>query len=176
MCRATGGDWLFWAEECHHYQCGHSLPSECLIGMPVCDCGLGRSFDGARGGCFDDSTCPEVDPLPTDALCASTGGTWTSGICCSTHCGELCPLACAADGCVCGPLEVFDPARGCIDSAECHVVSDGHECNAQVRCADGLLCCEHCGGAGCSPVMNCQAPLCDADPNIDVCGNNLIAP
>lgn len=176
LCRASGGDWLFWAEECHHYHCGQSLPSECLVGMPVCDCGNGRSFDVAQGGCFDDPSCPEVDPLPPETLCTSTGGAWMSGICCPTRCGQFCDADCAADACACGALQVFDAVRGCIDAAECHVVSTGAECNEQVRCADGLLCCQHCGGAGCSPTMNCQAPLCDADPTVDVCGNDLLAP
>lgn len=176
MCRATGGSWLFWAAECHHYHCGEPQPAECLIGMPVCDCGVGRSFDAARGGCFDDSSCPEVDPLPPQTLCTSTGGTWMPGICCNTECGQFCPLACANDACACGPLQIFDPVRGCIDGAQCHVQPIGGECSSAIRCADGLICCSHCGGAGCGPTMNCQAPLCDADPNIDVCGNNLLAP
>ncbi len=176
MCRATGGQWLFWAQECHHYQCGLPLPSECLVGMPVCNCGAHRSFDVARGGCFDDDSCPEVDPLPPQTLCESTGGTWSRGICCNTRCGQFCDLDCAADACACGPLQVFDALRGCVDDAECHVHTVGQECDAQVRCQDGLLCCQHCGGAGCSPTMNCQAPLCDSDPFVDVCGNNLLAP
>jgi hypothetical protein len=176
MCRATGGEWLFWAEECQHYRCGNPQPAECLVGMPVCNCGDHRSFDFARGGCFDDTSCPEVDPLPPMQLCTATGGTWTPGICCNTHCGQFCPLACASPGCVCGDLQVFDAVRGCVDSAECHVVDAGHECSDRVRCRDGLICCEHCGGAGCDPHMTCTAPVCDADPNIDTCGNNLLAP
>ncbi len=176
MCRATGGQWLFYAQECQHYRCGTPQPAECLVGMPVCNCGDGRSFDAARGGCFDDSTCPAVDPLPPQTLCTATGGTWTTGICCATHCGEVCPLACAADNCACGPLQVFDGVRGCVDSAECHVHRTGQECNTQIRCQDGLICCQHCGGAGCDPTMTCEAPVCNAGPHIDMCGNNLLAP
>jgi len=176
MCRATGGEWLFYADECQHYRCGQPQPAECLVGMPVCNCGDGRSFDPLRGGCFDDSTCPEVDPLPRETLCTSSGGTWTAGICCDSHCGHPCDLACAGPACVCGELQVFDPIRGCVDDAQCHVRATGEDCGPQVRCEDGLLCCQHCGGAGCDPTMTCTAPVCDNDPNIDTCGNLLFAP
>lgn len=175
LCRATGGEWLFYTEECHHYVCGNPQPSECLIGMPVCNCGDGRSFD-ATTGCFDDASCPVVDPLPPQTLCTSTGGAWMTGICCNTHCGQFCDLDCVADACACGPLQVFDPVRGCVDDAACHVHTVGQECNPQIRCQDGLICCQHCGGAGCDPTMTCEAPVCDADPNVDECGNNLLAP
>lgn len=176
QCRATGGDWLFFAEECFHYRCGVSQPAPCLVGRPVCNCGAGRSFvDGV--GCEDDPSCALVDPLPPDLLCANTGGTWTDGICCSTVCGQFCPLACAAPGCVCGAMEIFDGLNGCTPGAECFEREAGQSCDgARTRCADGLICCEHCGGAGCDPTMTCEAPVCDADPNIDECGNNLLAP
>jgi hypothetical protein len=175
LCRATGGEWLFWAEECGHYHCGEPSPADCLVGMPVCDCGNGRSFDPSRG-CFDDPSCPQVDPVPPMALCTSTGGTWTPGICCSTRCGQPCAAACANDACACGPLQVFDSIRGCIDDAACHVAGVDQVCDAQVRCADGLICCERCGGAGCDPVMHCLNPVCSTDPNIDRCGNDRLAP
>lgn len=174
LCKSTGGEWLFMAQECEHYHCGFPVPAECLVGQPVCNCGYGRSF--GPEGCFDD-TCPVVDPLPADMLCSATGGTWTDGICCSTRCGAFCELACAAPGCVCGEFQIFDPVRGCVDAAECYVRSDGETCtNEATRCEDGLLCCQNCGGAGCDPERYCHAPVCDADPNIDECGNNLLAP
>lgn len=176
QCRATGGEWLFFTEECFHYECGLPQPAPCLVGMPVCNCGSGRSFvDGV--GCQDDPTCPEVDPLPPETLCGSTGGTWTPGICCHTTCGQFCDLDCAAPGCVCGDTEVFDPIRGCVPGLECFEREVGETCGVLgMRCVDGLLCCQHCGGAGCAPDMTCEAPICDADPTIDVCGNNLLAP
>jgi hypothetical protein len=110
-------------------------------------------------------------------LCGATGGTWTTGICCHTVCGQFCPEPCASDACVCGPLQIFDAVRGCVDATQCHVHGVGQECgSAALRCADGLICCEHCGGAGCDPHMTCTAPVCDSNPNIDVCGNDLLAP
>lgn len=176
LCRASGGEWLFWAEECEHRRCGQPGLAICEVGMPVCDCGVGRSFDPTLG-CVDDPSCGEVDPLPPDALCASTGGTWTEGICCPTRCGRFCDAECLAPACVCGELEIFDPVRGCIDAAECRGArSVGETCGEGVRCADGLLCCQRCGGAGCDPVQTCLAPVCDDDPTIDECGNDLLAP
>jgi hypothetical protein len=176
LCRASGGGWLFWAAACGDYHCGYAPPADCLVGMPVCDCGDGRSFEATRGGCFDDPSCPPVDPLPPETLCTSTGGTWSRGICCPTRCGQPCAAACANDACTCGDLQVFDPIRGCIDDASCHVRASGEACSAQTRCADGLICCERCGGASCDPVMHCQAPVCSTDPNIDRCGNDRLAP
>ena len=177
LCTGTGGEWLFFAEECGHYVCGFPTPADCIVGMPVCNCGAGRSF-APGGGCFTDTTCPEVDPLPPMELCAATGGTWTAAICCSPRCGVPCAAACAADACVCSATQVFDPLRGCVDTAECHVRPAGDECATPrgLRCADGLLCCMRCGGAGCDPISRCQVPLCDADPNIDECGNDRFAP
>jgi hypothetical protein len=176
QCRATGGEWLFFTEECEHYRCGQPQLASCLVGMPVCDCGSGRSWvEGV--GCADDPACPEVDPLPPETLCPATGGTWTNGICCHTTCGQLCDLPCAAPGCVCGPLEVFDAIRGCVPAAECFEREVGETCGfAGTRCGEGVLCCQRCGGAGCDPDMICQPPVCDADPTIDECGNNLLAP
>ncbi len=177
LCTSTGGEWLFFAEECHHFACGVPLPSECLVGMPVCNCGASRSF--ATGtGCFDDALCPEVDPIAPEVLCGDTGGTWTESICCSPHCGVACAALCDAPACVCGPTQVFDAIRGCVDTAECHVRPAGDVCDEgrDVRCADGLLCCLHCGGAGCEAEAHCQLPVCDADPDIDECGDNRLAP
>lgn len=176
QCRATGGEWLFFTEECEHYVCGQPQLASCEVGMPVCNCGSGRSWvDGV--GCAADPGCPEVDPLPSDVLCASTGGTWTDGICCSTTCGRFCDLDCAAPGCVCGAMEVFDSIRGCVRAAQCFEREVGETCGAmRTRCGDGLICCQHCTGVGCAPDMTCEAPVCDADPTFDECGNNLRAP
>lgn len=177
LCRSSGGEWRFYDSECRHYHCGQPQPAECLVGMPICNCGDGRSFDPARGGCFLDATCPDVDPLPPMELCEATGGTWATGICCNTVCGQHCDLDCVAPGCECGPLEVFDAIRGCVDAAQCHeITTPGAECNDQLRCAGEMICCQHCTGAGCETTRHCQAPVCDSDPNIDVCGNNLLAP
>ena len=176
LCRTSGGEWMFWAAECGNYHCGQPVPANCLVGRPACDCSNGRSFDVARGGCFVDPSCPAIFPPTARVMCTSSGGTWTPGICCATRCGQRCADPCAADACACGPLQVFDPVRGCIDDAACHVRTGGEVCSAQIRCADGLICCERCGGAGCDPVMHCQAPVCSTDPNIDQCGNNRLAP
>lgn len=175
LCTATGGDWQFWAEECGHHVCGVPPPVLCAVGMPVCDCGYERSFEPGVG-CVPDE-CPVYDPVDPQTLCGSTGGTWTTGICCPTTCGVHCDLECAAPACVCGPFEVFDAIRGCVLATECFVRGDGETCtNIHSRCEDGLICCQDCGGAGCAPERYCRAPLCDADPNIDECGNNLLAP
>lgn len=178
LCRDTGGEWLFHTEECEHYVCGLPQPATCLIGMPVCDCGSGRGFvDGV--GCTEIEGCPEVDPLPAETLCGDSGGTWTPGICCHTSCGVFCDEDCAAPACVCGPLETFDSERGCVDDVLCHTRTVDQTCttgNDQLRCEDGLICCQDCGGAGCDPTPHCRAPVCDANPDIDECGNDLLAP
>lgn len=176
LCRATGGEWLFWAEECHHYRCGVPQPAECLIGMPVCDCGPGNVFvDGE--GCVAEGTCP--DPLPSpEALCTSTGGTWEN-VCCPSHCGVPCAAQCLAPACTCGPLQIFDEARGCVDAAECHdgrMVDQTCSLDGNVRCASGLLCCQTCGGAGCFGEPTCRAPVCDDTGRLDLCGNDRLAP
>jgi hypothetical protein len=177
LCRDTGGEWLFHTEECEHYVCGLPQPATCLIGMPVCDCGDGRGFTPGVG--CEAITCPEVDPLPPETVCTDTGGTWMLGICCSTTCGEFCDEDCAAPGCVCGELESFDAIRGCVDDVVCHTRTVDQTCttsNDQLRCEDGLICCQDCGGAGCEPTPHCRVPVCDADPDIDECGNNRLAP
>ncbi len=176
LCRATGGDWLFWAEECEHYRCGAPQLASCLIGRPVCDCGPGRVFDAAVG-CVSEGTCP--DPLPSpEALCRATGGAWEN-VCCPSHCGVPCAAACAALACTCGPFEVFDDTRGCVESSECHdgrMVDQTCTTEGVVRCADGLICCQDCGGAGCFGEPTCRAPTCDPSGMLDVCGNNRLAP
>jgi hypothetical protein len=175
LCRATDGDWQFWAEECGHHVCGVPPPQTCEVGTPVCDCGATRTFVPGVGCAPDD--CPAVDPLPPEMLCGRTGGAWTDGICCSTTCGVFCELDCAAPGCVCGAFEVFDLVRGCVPATECFVRSEGETCtNERSRCDDGLICCQTCGGAGCEPERTCRAPVCDGDPATDVCGNNALAP
>lgn len=175
LCRTTGGDWQFWAEECGHYVCGQPVDATCFVGMPVCNCGYERSFETGRG-CVPDE-CPIYDLAEPSVLCGETGGTWTAGICCSTRCGVPCDLDCVAPACVCGAMEIFDAIRGCIPATECFERELGQTCtNVNSRCADGLLCCQRCTGAGCDPDSVCQAPVCDGDPTIDECGNNLLAP
>ncbi len=169
LCQTSGGTWMWWAEECGHYVCGEPAPVDCLVGYPVCDCGPGRRFDTSTG-CVDDTSCPVVDPLPNDALCASTGGTWDA-ICCNTVCGQPCDLACAEMACDCGPMRSFDPVRGCIDDVRCHERLEGETCTEASRCEAGTICCMHCGGAGCTGDPTCQAPACDNGPDYDACGN-----
>ncbi len=176
LCRSTGGDWLFWAEACGHYRCGAPPPELCLVGMPACDCGANRVFDPTLG-CVTDGLCP--DPLPSpEALCRATGGTWEN-VCCNSRCGVPCALACAGPACSCGPLEIFDDARGCIESSECHderALDQACTTDGRVRCTDGLICCQDCGGAGCFGDPTCRAPTCDPAGMLDVCGNNPLAP
>lgn len=176
LCRTTGGDWLFWAEECGHYRCGAPVPAECLVGQPVCDCGPNRIFD-ATMGCVTEGTCP--DPLPSpETLCTATGGTWEN-VCCPSRCGVPCAAECLAPACTCGPTQIFDDTRGCIEAGECHddrTVDQACALDGSVRCADGLICCQDCGGAGCFGDPTCRAPTCDPTGTLDVCGNNRLAP
>jgi hypothetical protein len=175
VCRATGGDWLFWAQECGHYVCGHSVPAMCLVGYPVCDCGPTSVFDPALG-CVADPACLTDPPTPTrEALCTGSGGSW-EGICCDTDCGDFCPLACASLACNCGAGKIFDDARGCIGATRCHERTLGQTCAPDARCASGTICCQSCGGAGCFGPATCRAPTCSTDPAIDECGNNRMAP
>lgn len=176
LCRATGGAWLFWAEECQHYRCGRPQPADCLIGRPVCDCGPNRRFDPGVG-CVTEGLCPDGPPSP-ETLCTSTGGTWEN-VCCPSRCGVPCEAECLAPACTCGPLEIFDPARGCVDAVECHdgrMVEQTCTTDGRVRCADGLICCQRCGGAGCFGEPTCRVPTCDPTGELDVCGNNRLAP
>jgi len=173
LCRATDGEWRWWGEHCGHFVCGREPPVDCIVGMPACDCGPFRSFDPERG-CFDDATCPVPEPVTDEHLCTVTGGTW-SNICCHTECGRYCDLDCAAPACDCGPGRIFE-VRGCVDRARCHEPLAGETCEGEARCQNGTVCCEQCGGAGCVGPATCKAPVCDADPTIDTCGNNLLAP
>lgn len=177
LCRSTGGDWLFFAEECGHYECGRPVPATCLIGMPVCDCGVGRSFvDGV--GCAANDACLTLT-TPPETLCTSTGGTWAN-TCCPSVCGVPCSAECLAPACTCGPFQIFDADRGCIEAVQCHDDrAEGETCGLdteRARCADGLLCCQRCGGAGCVGEPTCRAPVCDDTGRLDVCGNDRLAP
>jgi hypothetical protein len=174
LCRDTGGTWRWWDEVCGHYECGFPPPEDCLVGGPACDCGPGMRFDPSEG-CVA-AECPAIDPLPPETLCESTGGTWTADICCPTTCGEYCTAECLAPACVCGPREVFDSVRGCEVGQPCVERELGQSCDERTRCADGLICCDSCGGAGCAGAPTCRAPVCDSNPDIDTCGNNLLAP
>jgi len=177
LCRSTGGQWLFWVEECDHYQCGVPVPATCLSGAPVCDCGAGQSF--VRGeGCRPDVAC--LEPRPTaESLCRSTGGTWEN-VCCPSRCGVPCSAECLAPACTCGPLQIFDEARGCVDAAECRDQrAAGQSCSLgtdSLRCADDLICCQSCGGAGCSGEPTCREPVCDSTGTLDICGNTPLSP
>lgn len=174
LCRATMGTWLWWAEECGHYECGFAPPAICEVGMPVCDCGDGRGFR-AGVGCVPVPDCPEVDPLPPDVLCAETRGSWEP-ICCHAECGVRCPLACAEMACDCGPERVFDVLRGCVVGARCLERLPDEPCGGRARCEEGTICCDDCGGAGCAGTPTCRYPLCVDDPAIDACGNDTRAP
>jgi hypothetical protein len=174
LCRESGGTWLFWAEECGHYFCGSPPPATCEMGFAVCDCG-----DRARWmvgeGCIP-TDCPPDIPRTREERCTMTGGSWEP-ICCDSVCGQACPDPCLADACRCGPFEVFDEVRGCVESAECHERDEGETCEAGVsRCATGTICCEHLGGIGTIRPDTCEVPICDDNPDIDECGNNLLVP
>jgi hypothetical protein len=144
------------------------------VPFPVCDCGAHRSFDAARGGCYDDTSCPIAEPISREELCTGSGGMWEP-ICCDTVCGVGCDADCALPACDCGDGRVFDEARGCRDGARCHERSVTESCEGDARCEPGTICCEHCGGAGCFGPPTCQPPLCDDDPTTDECGNNPFA-
>jgi len=175
LCRTTGGDWLFWAEECEHRRCGQPGLILCEVGMPVCDCGLDAIFEDGVG-CVPSEECPELVRPTREALCNNSGGTW-EGVCCDSVCGQPCAAACLAPACTCGPMEIFDEARGCIEADECFERQSGEGCgDPRQRCAEGLLCCDRCGGAGCEGTPTCIAPVCSEDPAIDTCGNNRFAP
>ena len=177
LCRATGGDWLFWAEECVHRNCGRPVPATCIVGMPVCDCGPRSNFDPLRG-CVPDVGC-ERDGMPTpEYLCTNSGGTWEN-VCGPSHCGVASPLACTQPACTCGRFEVWDALRGCVESSECRInrpAGDTCAVDGDIRCGSGLICCQSCGGAGCFGDPTCRMPTCDPSGMIDVCGNNRMAP
>lgn len=170
LCRATGGTWMFWAEECEHRRCGEPGLAICETGMPVCDCGPTDVFDDVMG-CVPSIECSEPGPERTrEQLCVDSGGAW-EGTCCDSVCGEPCALACAAPACTCGAYEVFDEVRGCIDAAQCHRRAEGESCGLERQSCDrGLVCCDTCGGPGC-PVGGrpaCRSPVCDGSE--DFCG------
>ena len=142
--------------------------------MPACDCGDDSRFEPGVGCVL--AECPAVDPLPPMELCTQSGGAWTAGLCCNTECGMPCEAACAAPACDCGPNRVFDGLRGCEVAARCVEPGLGEPCDGLDRCADGTICCDSCGGAGCAGEPTCRLPVCDDDPDIDTCGNNLLAP
>jgi len=173
-CRATGGVWEWWAEECGDYRCGLPPPADCLVGAPACNCGTGRRYD-AELGCVAEPMCALVDRLPPDLLCMRSGGTWAA-TCCNSVCGEACNEDCAAMACTCGPLEVFDAVRGCAVGQRCVERTAGETCGDRTRCEGGTLCCQDCGGAGCFGEPTCRPPVCDANPDTDLCGNNRLAP
>ncbi|MBX3273809.1 MAG: hypothetical protein KF729_26330 [Sandaracinaceae bacterium] len=138
QCRATGGEWRFWAEECEHWECGRPQPVACILGRPVCDCGPRMRFDAAAGGCVM-ALCPEVEPRTRDQLCADTGGRW-GPLCCHSECGQGCPDPCAAGACDCGPFRVFDEVRGCLEATRCFEPGVGEACDGRARCATGAIC------------------------------------
>lgn len=174
LCRSTGGDWRWWAEECGHYTCGFPPPIDCFVGGPVCDCGLGQRFEPGVG-CVD-ADCPTFPPRPDrETLCLDTGGRWEN-TCCDSVCGELCADACTAPACNCGPLEIFDEAFGCQRATRCYERRAGESCHDGARCADGTICCDRCGGAGCEGAPRCVPPVCDGDESRDECGNDRDAP
>jgi len=174
LCRATGGTWQWWAELCGHYSCGFEPPAICETGMPACDCGPGRNFSPGLG-CVFDPTCPDLEPLTTEVLCTSTGGTWDAQ-CCHSECGVPCAAACALPACTCGPMEIFHPERGCEIGQRCLERLQGESCEGQARCERGTICCDTCGGPGCAGEPTCRLPVCDISPTRDICGNNPIAP
>ncbi|MCB9592934.1 MAG: hypothetical protein H6719_09405 [Sandaracinaceae bacterium] len=176
ICRESGGTWRFWGEDCGPFVCGVAPPEDCLVGAPVCDCGPLGTFDPVLG-CQNDVICT-MGPPPRDpeVACNETGGTW-GDFCCHSECGERCFDACVSPACDCGVGRVFEDQRGCVESSRCYEGRrDGEICDDGARCGFGLICCESCGGAGCFGPARCRAPLCDDDPDIDMCGNNLLAP
>ena len=173
LCERTGGEWLWWAEECGHYECGVPPPVECLIGQPVCRCGFHQRFDPELG-CVD-MVCPSIEAVAPEDLCRGTGGEW-GAFCCNSVCGERCALACAAMACHCpGPTEVFDSVRGCVPGHECYERELGQTCYPGTRCAPGTICCG-CEGPTCGGAPTCVAPVCDGDPTTDACGHDALAP
>lgn len=175
-CRESGGTWRFWGEDCGHFVCGVAPPAICLLGFPVCDCGPLRVFD-PEAGCVMDVACTMGPPMrDPESACHDTGGTW-GDFCCHSVCGDRCPDPCLSPACDCGIGRVFDEQRGCIDSATCYEDrGEGQTCERGARCGFGMICCQSCGGAGCFGPPTCRAPVCDDDPTIDECGNNLLAP
>ncbi len=174
VCRATGGDWLSALLYCGHHVCGRPGLAICESPTPACNCGATRTFTAA--GCVDDPSCAPPDPsVDPESLCTSSGGTWES-VCCPSTCGVPCAAECLAPACTCGALQVWDPLLGCIDSSTCMERAAGEACDENRLCDGGLVCCQRCTGVGCDPERTCAAPLCDAGPGVDVCGNDVLAP
>jgi hypothetical protein len=159
LCRDTGGTWMFWAEECGHRICGNPGLAICESGEPVCDCGPYRVFDFERGCVEPDPHCGVLPTRSREELCRATGGSWDA-ICCDSRCGELCPLACAGPACRCGPTQIFDEERGCIEATECFERETGETCDLpHQRCADrSNLCVPPCDGPGCR--ATCEPLFC----------------
>ncbi|MBX3247737.1 MAG: hypothetical protein KF901_11210 [Myxococcales bacterium] len=139
LCRGTGGEWRFWAEDCGHWWCGFPPPFDCLVGGPVCDCGRGRRFEEGRGCVSIERECPTSEPVTREELCRGTGGAW-EGICCDTECGRPCPFLCAQPACDCGPWRVFDEVRGCVEATRCFEPRLGERCGGRSRCEPGTFC------------------------------------
>lgn len=53
LCTDFGGIWD--PNFCGDWKCGQFLA--CVVIVFGCNCGVGKSFDGAQGGCYDDSNC-----------------------------------------------------------------------------------------------------------------------
>jgi hypothetical protein len=151
LCRETGGEWRFWSDECEHWECGSPAPVNCLVGRPVCDCGLDRRFDPERG-CVD-AWCPPRELFTPEERCVATGGAWAP-ICCDTECGRYCPEPCAFMACDCGPLRVFDESRGCREAERCFEPRRDEACSSRTRCERGTTC---CGGG---EAARCTSPVC----------------
>lgn len=174
LCRATGGTWRFWAEDCG-YRCGFEAPIDCLVGGPSCDCGVGQNFVPGVG-CETDPSCPIFEmPIPSE-LCEGTGGEW-GNFCEDSVCGVRSAAECLAEACHCpGETQIFDEVRGCVDGEVCFRPAIDAPCIPdRSRCPGAAICCENCGGAGCFGAQ-CELPTCDDDPDTDICGNNLLAP
>ncbi len=175
LCQASGGEWLFWGEECGHFVCGVAPPQICVIGVPVCDCGPEQLFVPGVG-CQFDVSCTMRPGGTREELCLMSGGTWEP-ICCDTECGEYCPLPCTSMACNCGPGRVYEDGRGCVQATRCYERAATESCGLPgARCEDGTICCDRCGGAGCEGRPTCRPPVCSDVPEIDECGNNRAAP
>jgi len=174
LCRATGGTWKWWVEQCGHDICGAIPFADCEVGMPACNCGAYGTFQPGTG-CVTDPSCPTPEPGTPEELCRWTGGTW-GPFCCHSECGERCPDACVAPACDCGPRRVFDEGSGgCIEHARCWERRLGQRCDDTTRCEPGTLCCDYCGGPGCLGTPTCRPVVC-GEPHLDMCGNCVDCP